>query len=371
MVHVILWSMDDCSLADSDKANILSNKLDAMDKLDELFQLIPNEETKSTLLSALSGLTSNSIFNTIESLEKTQGILEKTLKLTDARTTLSLSQRQDVSNVLGNFISYSKDTDCNCTSDFCLGLENRTKSYLEKVSSTALDTAFTNDSPEVISTDLFDVVTAKSSVCDLSSLTLGSGPDSASVTVTSQNSSPDCSQEVTIQTYTMASRDQLFNCNKTSSDSTTYKGEVVVVMKDAKTGTPITSGFDVAVTLQATGTCLSDCSQSIVSNKVVCQCPKLATFDVNQQLAFIFRGSDFGILLDLGNSLAALFNWAWQRSPVFWTGVSFTIWLTITLIVSKKKKLADYCIWKSYQQKKVKTRMATFMTTLVVNITSY
>ena len=125
------------------------------------------EDKVSDVLSTLTSVSKNVEFNTEESLDLIQGILDDRIKLDDPDTVLDEDEQQMASEVLDSILYYLAT---NCTSQQLQTykkLSNSTDDYLTTISANMLRDKMQGEDPSIIVEENFDIYAEKISVCEM------------------------------------------------------------------------------------------------------------------------------------------------------------------------------------------------------------
>jgi len=354
------WTLNDCSLPKATLDRIIEAKVKAQELLSQHFEQAHTPEMTQFLLDAMEESSSNGQMINENTLNLMQKVLENLVDISDPAKILTPEESNSVAVILGNMMAYAGSNDCGCQTQFCDDLESKANDYIQKISQSTLSNIVPGEESIVISTDLYDIVTAKTTPCNLPNLILNTGANTPTTTMSFENPAlADCSKQISVQYYVFKSHDQIFNCQGTSSSDPT-KSEVMIKLTDGN-GQPITSGVKVDVKMPPGTSCPNTCQRGTVRD--TCEC-KLAAFDVKNQMARIFGKSEISNLADID----ALQDWKFYASPIFWFDFTCTVWLGVTLYIVRKK-LANYCALKKFKKQKVKSLSGTLAVGFLVRIT--
>ena len=329
------WTLPDCSLPQEVFDKVIAIKETSMTVLNQTYNELQTNEIREMLLNTLESFSNSPIFNTIDTIKNVQDILETTLGIGNG-TLLTEQESRIVANITNNLIEFSKHTDCNCSTVYCQQLENKTTEYLDDVSQSNLQEKIPGEPATVIETDLFDVITAKTTPCTISNLTLNAGSDTPEVRLTWEDpTNLNCSQELAVKLYAFKSRGDIFDCEGEGRPSD-YKTNVMIKVTDFETGKDITERLNVHITMPGSLPCPPGCT--FIQDKP-CFC-KLSLFDVKSQMADIFRKSDLGKVLNFGS----LKKWEWHKSPMFWVNVGLTLGFSVAIVLSRTT-LKSFCVF--------------------------
>jgi len=342
------WGLPDCSLKQETFGKIVKLKENSLDIAYESYQKIQTEEMKNMLLQTLETLSSSPFFNSNETIAEMQRILDEVL----ADTLLTLEQSQIVLNILKNMIKFVGSEDCNCQTEFCANLQEKAQEYLDQVSNDTLNSKIPNEKPVILETDLFDVLTAKTTPCNIANLNLSLGSDAPKIIIEPETyRNLDCTQEISVKLYAFKDRRQIFSCTGVPIIND-YKNVIMTSLSDSL-GNPILSGFSTKIVLPSTVPCFREC-KPIDST---CFCPFL---DAKLQFTKIFKDQ-----ISVLENLAALRDWEFQKSSMFWTNVGLFIgFLFVSYLVARPFRSS--CIYTSYIKSKEKDNCSKFCTALMV-----
>ena len=325
---------------------------DCVDKQDSQ-ELSPLEKLAWETLMYLSN---SDYLNTNQTLKQVQSIMEDSLHLTYQGITISEEDTKKASKVLDNMINYVGYSDCSCQTQFCQDLEEKTNLYLDAISYNNLLNKIPSDTASNFTNNLFDLITLKTSPCDLDKLEITSGLDTPTITFLQQNKDNlNCSKEIGVQYYVFQSREQIFNCDGTRSSKT--KSHIAVRLINPDTGLEIDLNVDLSIRMPSGVACLVTCTKQPDGT---CKCP-ISLFNVKDQISRIFKDSDLSTL----KNYKALYSWKFYTSPVFWTIFLVTVWYVVSYC-KLQGKLYDFCVLREWRAKDYRTLCNDFTTAFVV-----
>jgi len=352
------WTLPDCSLSQDIYDRVIVIRQEAISVLNESYNTIQTNEMREILLNSLQSFSNSPLFNTIDTLQDVQNILESTLGIGNG-TLLTEQESRIVANITNNLLQFAMNSDCNCDTAYCKQLENATREYLDEISQSSLQDKIPGEPPTIIETDLFDVVTTKATTCTISDLSLNAGSDTPEVRLSWDDpTNLNCSQELAIKLYAFRSPGAIFNCDAGDSSSN-LKPNTMIQIIDVETGVDITSEIKVHLTMPGSLPCPPGCIQGSP-----CRC-SLSLFDVKAQMAMIFSKSELGKLVNIGS----LADWEWEKSPMFWFNIAMALSFGI-MIVLVKTTLKSTCIFQEliYKHVKFSTRSALSAAFIVISL---
>ena len=342
------WTLPDCSVKQAVFADLVALKDQAVNIAQDSFEKTNTPEMKNMLLQTLQTASESALFNNNQTITSIQRILEETL----SGSLLTEEQSQTASTIVNNLLQYAATDDCNCTTDFCANMQDKTEDYLNQISTGPLDKKLPNEKPIVLENDLFDVLTVKTTPCEIANLNLSLGADAPLVSIVPTDlTNLDCDQEIILQLYAFKDRRQMFSCTG-SPIVNDYKNVLMTALSDALGN--LLSAFQIKVTLPNVIPCYRECTP----DKGNCICPLL---DVKAQMTKIFQQSDLGTL----KNIAALRDWEWSKSPMFWVNVGMFAGFIFSIILVKTK-LKDYCKYREYQKSSNRAFWNMFLTAFSV-----
>jgi len=93
------WTMEDCSMPQSEFDGIIETKLEIIDKLRDSYNNMQTEEVKNFILQSLVDLTSGPRFNTDSTMTQIQEMLEKDLNIKGEGTILNEEDQKLVADL--------------------------------------------------------------------------------------------------------------------------------------------------------------------------------------------------------------------------------------------------------------------------------
>ena len=313
-------------------------------------------------LNSLESISNTPLFNTVDTLQDVQNILESTLGIGNG-SLLTEQESRIVANITDNLLTFAMNSDCNCDTLYCKQLEDITREYLDDVSQSNLQDKIPGEPPTIIETDLFDVITAKTTPCTISNLSLNAGSDTPEVRLSWDDpTNLNCSQELAIKLYAFRSPGDIFNCDPGDNHSSNLKSNLMIQITEVETGIDITSGVNVHIEMSGSLPCPPGCTHGSL-----CHC-SLSLFDVKAQLSMIFGKSDIGKVANIGS----LKDWKWEKSPMFWVNIGLVFGFGI-MIVLVKTTLRSNCVFQGliHKQDKLSIRSALGAAFIVTKIFYY
>jgi len=349
------WTLDDCSMTQSDFDSLLNLKLEVIAMMDAMYTQIKNSDKKQFYLDFLQTLSHSSVFNSNATLAKIQARLEDITSMNDDNKILSNEEIIAAVTILSNSYEVARQYDCSCSTDFCHKLEQKSYVWLTKVSTSTLSYTIPDNSPLTIETDIFNAIQAKATACGIEYIYFqGSGAPTLQLDA-EESLYPDCDRSIVVYYYTFQRKSDIFNCDDTRNISAN-KEFIMIDIFDEATGEDLSHSFRARLYMPDGVTCLDGCY-----SRDGCYCSDLSKFSVKKQLNTMFP-EDTPFTLEALNLLA----WAFFNSPVVWSMFGFVGWLIISFVLVKTC-FKNTCSFKAYQRKKKKPFCYSLKTGLIIS----
>jgi hypothetical protein len=131
------------------------------------------------------------------------------------------------------------------------------------------------------------------------------------------------------------------------------------MIRDAKTGVQITSGFTVRVIPPRNLPCPRNTTRSSDGS---CN-GDISVFDVKGQLHALFTQSS----LDSFNNVGALKTWVFYESQIFWVNSGAAVIFATALILFRIKTFREFCIIKDIEHEEKITKLRGYFSMFLVN----